>query len=93
MTTSTRPVLTPLPPPAAPASDAAPTDPDDAPAPVHTERERDVLVRDAYGRDPYAAEVHGPDGEIVDTEVGTAPEDRPSPDAAALRTVRDRDDA
>ena len=71
--------------PARPAT--APTDPDDVPAPVHPEPERGVLVRDAYGQDPYAPEVHGPDGEAINPDVHAEPKDRADPLVAALREV------
>lgn len=65
----------------------APIDPDDIPAPVHPEPERAVLVRDAYGQDPYAPEVHGADGEPINPDVHVEPKDLPDPLVAALRAV------
>ena len=69
--------------PARPAT--APTDPDDVPAPVHPEPERAVLVRDAYGQDPYAPEVHGADGEAINPDVHAEPKDRADPLVAPPR--------
>ncbi|MBL8622032.1 MAG: hypothetical protein JNK64_12030 [Myxococcales bacterium] len=83
MSTPTPIPLTPLPPRAA----TAPTDPDDVPAPVHDEPERAVLVRDAYGQDPYEPEVHGADGESINRDVHVEPKDRADPLVAALRAV------
>lgn len=59
---------------------------DSAPAPVHTPRERKVLVRDAYGNDPHG-DTTGPDGVRGVGEVGEAPYERPDPLLDALREL------
>ena len=59
---------------------------DAAPAPVHPPRERKVLVRDAYGNDPYGADA--PDGERDEIELGQPPYDLPDPKEAALRHAK-----
>ena len=64
--------------PAPPSDDEALDDPaktaDDAPAPVHSDRDREILVRDAVGNDPYPPD-HKPDTD----DLGVRPEDRPAP--------------
>lgn len=60
-------------------ADAAKTA-DDAPAPVHAERERKVLVRDAYGNDPY--------GESTEPALGQAPHELPDPLVSALEAIK-----
>lgn len=81
---TTPPGSSPTPPPTAPTAptrrdaeraDAAKTA-DAAPAPVHPPHERKVLVRDAYGNDPYGAS----DAPTL----GQAPHELPDPLVAAL---------
>jgi hypothetical protein len=83
-----------IPPPdderAAELEDAAKTA-DDAPAPMHPEREREVLVRDAYGHDPYGGDHYGPDGERDAVQLGQPPDEVPDPKAAAFRAAKAAD--
>jgi len=79
----TAPIVPPVTPPTAPPTrreaeraDAAKTA-DGAPAPVHPARERKVLVRDAYGNDPYGAS--------DEPTLGQAPHELPDPQVAALQ--------
>ena len=64
-------------------ADAAKTA-DDAPAPVHAPRERKMLVRDAYGNDPY--------GGRDEVELGQAPHELPDPLVSALEATKDSSD-
>lgn len=57
---------------AAEQADAAKTA-DDAPAPVHPPAEREVLVRDAHGDDPYDKPADG------DSDLSKSPYERPVP--------------
>ena len=77
---------------AAEQADAAKTA-DDAPAPVHPAREREVLVRDAIGGDPYVADQFGADGEREVVKLGQPPGEAPDPRVAALRDAKAREDA
>ena len=61
-------------------ADAAKTA-DDAPAPMHADRERRAIVRDAYGNDPYGEPEHP-------AEVGTSPYELPDPLVAALEATK-----
>jgi hypothetical protein len=63
---------------------------DSAPAPVSTPRERKLLVRDAYGNNPYGNDPTGPDGVHGVGEVGEAPYERPDPRLDALRALKAR---
>ena len=77
-----QPEPTPITPPTireAEQADAAKTA-DDAPAPVHPPRERKVLVRDAYGNDPY--------GESDEAKLGDAPHELPDPLVGALKQAK-----
>lgn len=53
---------------------------DDSPAPTHTDIDREVLVRDAVGNDPYS-----PDGKSGADDLGVRPEDRPDPLVSTLQ--------
>ncbi len=53
---------------------------DDSPAPTHTDIDREVLVRDAVGNDPYP-----PDGKSGADDLGVRPEDRPDPLVSTLQ--------
>ncbi len=85
MTTPVQPATTATTPPTireAEQADEAKTA-DDAPAPVHPPRERKVLVRDAYGNDPY--------GEPDKVELGQSPYEAPAA-TEAVRQVKANSD-
>jgi hypothetical protein len=91
---TTRPVLTALIPTSATdvvhedePAEAAKTG-DDAAAPTQPEQERQQLVRDAYGNDPYGGDRHNADGDRDEIELGKAPYELPDPQVAALRRVK-----